>query len=249
VRRWKGGESISGIDVNIGLESEVPSTGADELPPWRHEPAAVRPPLAWERAKRVIDVALAAVLLVVLAPLLALIALAIRLDTPGPLLFRQERYGRWRLPFVVLKFRTMHDGASPEAHRLYIAQLAIAGGDDGPGLKKLTGDPRVTRIGAFLRRTSLDELPQLVNVLRGEMSIVGPRPALPYELEHYAPEEYARFAVRPGLTGLWQVSGRNEIGFRGMLSLDAEYARITSPRVDAMILLRTPLALLRGNAA
>ena len=101
----------------------------------------------------------------------------------------------------------------------------------------------------MLRRTSLDEIPQLINVVRGEMSIVGPRPALTYELEYYEPEHYVRFAVRPGLTGLWQVSGRNEIGFLGMLSLDAHYARTTSPGTDAKILLRTPLAVLRGNAA
>ncbi|MBW3608073.1 MAG: sugar transferase [Actinobacteria bacterium] len=203
----------------------------------------------WRRAKRMIDVLLAAVLLVVLSPLLALIALAIMLDTPGPLLFRQERCGRRRRPFVVLKFRTMHDGVSPETHRRYIAHLASAGADAGPGLKKLTADPRVTRVGRFLRPTSLDELPQLVNVLRGQMSIVGPRPALPYELEHYRSEHFARFDVRPGITGLWQVSGRNDVSFLEMLSLDAEYARTCSPRVDALILLRTPLALVRRNAA
>jgi lipopolysaccharide/colanic/teichoic acid biosynthesis glycosyltransferase len=211
--------------------------------------AQPRPALAWPRAKRVADVLCALVLLVLIAPLLLVIAIAIRLDSPGPLLFRQQRIGRGGRHFTVLKFRTMHHGVSPEAHRRYIAQLASAEADAAPGLKKLTSDPRVTRTGALLRRMSFDELPQLVNVVKGEMSIIGPRPALEYELEHYEPEHFERFAVRPGLTGLWQVSGRNTIGFLGMLELDAQYARTTGPRVDGLILLRTPLALLRGNAA
>jgi lipopolysaccharide/colanic/teichoic acid biosynthesis glycosyltransferase len=217
------------------------------VPP-RLVPAVGEASPAWQHTKRVFDVLFAALLLLALLPLLVVIAVAVKLDTPGPLLFRQERCGRGRRSFTVLKFRTMHDGVSPAAHRRYIAELAAAD-PEGPGLKKLTGDPRVTRVGALLRRTSLDELPQLVNVLRGQMAIIGPRPALAYELEHYEEEHFARFAVRPGLTGLWQVSGRNTIGFMGMLELDVEYARTTSPRVDAMILLRTPLALVRGNAA
>lgn len=204
--------------------------------------------LAWERTKRAMDVVLAIVLLVLLLPLLAVIAVAVKLDSPGPVLFRQERFGRWRGRFTVLKFRTMRYGVPEDAHRRYIARLATEQ-YTGEGLKKLTADSRVTGVGRFLRRASLDELPQLVNVLRGEMAIVGPRPALYYELEHYEDEHFARFAVRPGLTGLWQVSGRNEIGFLGMLALDTEYARTTSPRVDAMIILRTPVALVRGKAA
>jgi lipopolysaccharide/colanic/teichoic acid biosynthesis glycosyltransferase len=205
--------------------------------------------LTWTQIKRAVDVALALVALIVLAPVMLAVALAVRLDSPGPLLFRQERCGRGRRPFTVLKFRTMFDGVSPEAHRRYIERLAHSEADAEPGLKKLVGDPRVTRVGAFLRRASLDELPQLVNVLRGDMSIVGPRPALEYELEHYRPEHFARFDVRPGLTGLWQVSGRNTIGFVGMLDLDVEYSRTSSPRLDAKILLRTPLAVVRGHAA
>jgi lipopolysaccharide/colanic/teichoic acid biosynthesis glycosyltransferase len=211
--------------------------------------SSCEPTGGWLRTKRVIDVVFAVVLLVVLAPLLLVIAVALRLDSPGPLLFSQERRGRGCRRFTVLKFRTMHDGVSSEAHRRYIAELASREADAEPGLKKLIADPRVTRVGAFLRRTSLDELPQLINVVKGEMSIIGPRPALEYELDHYGLEHFARFDVRPGLTGLWQVSGRNTIGFRAMLDLDAEYARIVSPRVDMMILLRTPMALMRGNAA
>ncbi|HTN22798.1 MAG TPA: sugar transferase [Solirubrobacteraceae bacterium] len=241
-----------GIHAGTTLDRELRATPTNQqalvLVPPLAAPAPRRTSAAWPRAKRVADVLLAVVLLVAVLPLLLVIGLAIRLDTPGPLFFRQQRLGRDRRTFTVLKFRTMHDGVSPEAHRLYIAKLA-AEGEAGEGLKKLTADPRVTRVGAFLRRTSLDELPQLINIVRGEMSVIGPRPALEYELEHYDPGDYARFDVRPGLTGLWQVSGRNSIGFRGMLELDAQYARTTSARLDATILLRTPLALLRGNAA
>lgn len=204
---------------------------------------------AWPIVKSVGDRLASFVLLILIAPLLLLVAALIKLDSPGPVLFRQARVGRHGELFTVLKLRTMQDKSSAELHRRYI--MALANGDPAgdTGLKKLVNDPRVTRVGAFLRRSSLDELPQLINVLRGEMSIVGPRPALAYELEFYEPEHFDRFDVRPGLTGLWQVSGRSELGFLPMLALDSKYARTTGPRVDAMILLRTPLTLLRKNAA
>jgi lipopolysaccharide/colanic/teichoic acid biosynthesis glycosyltransferase len=233
--------------ISLPDARRVPLISADAVT-WT---AADSSRVTWAHVKRAVDVALALVALIVLAPIMLAVALAVRLDSPGPLLFRQERCGRGRRPFTVLKFRTMYDGVSPEAHRRYIERLARAeaGADADAGLKKLVGDPRVTRVGAFLRRASLDELPQLFNVLKGDMSIIGPRPALEYELEHYRPEHFARFDVRPGLTGLWQVSGRNRIGFLGMLDLDVEYSRTTSPRVDAKILLRTPGAVVRGHAA
>ena len=227
------------------LDTESSPTEAIALPAWEAAAASA----SWHRVKRLLDVVIASVLLVLLSPLLALIALAVRYETPGPALFRQDRYGRGLWPFVVLKFRTMHDGVSPELHRRFIAQLAAAGDDLGDGLKKLTHDPRVTRVGSFLRRTSLDELPQLINVVRGEMSLVGPRPAVPYELAHYAPEHYARFDVRPGLTGLWQVGGRSELGFLEMLDLDAQYARTNGPKLDAVIVMRTPAAIIGRRAA
>ncbi|HYF28399.1 MAG TPA: sugar transferase [Baekduia sp.] len=201
---------------------------------------------AWRAGKRTVDVAAACVLLLALLPLLVTVAVMVRLESRGPALFRQTRVGRGGRRFTVLKFRTMSHGASPEAHRRYIARLA-QGADTGPGLKKLTDDARITRVGRVLRRTSLDELPQLLNVLAGHMSLVGPRPALEYELEHYGPAHFSRFDVRPGLTGLWQVSGRNRLGFHEMLDLDAEYAATCGPRLDAVILLRTPVALVRGN--
>ncbi len=235
------------IDVAEGRDARLPAMHV----PSQAGSAAVlsRSVIAWAYAKRVLDVVFALVLLLVTTPILLAIAVAIRLDSPGPMLFRQQRRGRGRRHFTVLKFRTMRHGVSAEAHRRYIAALASAEADVGPGLKKLTADPRVTRVGAFLRRTSLDELPQLINVVKGEMSVIGPRPALDYELEYYEVEHFARFDVRPGLTGLWQVSGRSTIGFLGMLELDAQYVRTISPRVDIAILLRTPLALVRGRSA
>jgi lipopolysaccharide/colanic/teichoic acid biosynthesis glycosyltransferase len=194
------------------------------------------------------DVVLALLFIIAALPVLAVIAVLVKLDSPGPVLFRQTRCGRGRRPFTVLKFRTMTHGADHSVHREYIA--ALANGDDAAGgLKKLTGDIRVTRVGSLLRRSSLDELPQLFNVLRGDMSIVGPRPAIEYELEHYQAGHYARFEVRPGLTGLWQVSGRSRLGFTEMLALDAEYARRSSLLLDARILARTPLEILRGRAS
>lgn len=182
-----------------------------------------------------------------LSPFLLAVAVLIRLDSRGPALFRQVRLGRDRRPFEVLKFRTMKAGAPDAAHREYIAQLA-AGEVSGEGLRKLTADPRVTRVGRVLRATSLDELPQLLNVLAGQMSLVGPRPALEYELEHYQPHHFERFAVRPGLTGLWQVSGRARVGFNEMLDLDVAYARDHGPVTDLRILLRTPASLVGRTA-
>jgi lipopolysaccharide/colanic/teichoic acid biosynthesis glycosyltransferase len=198
--------------------------------------------------KRGFDIAFAALALFALIPLLVIVAVAITLDSRGPLLFRQRRYGRDMKPFTVLKFRTMSDGAPADAHRNYIASLAAGEEDDAPGLKKLIHDPRVTRVGHLLRRFSLDELPQFANVLGGTMSLIGPRPAIDYEVEHYLPRHYERFAVRPGLSGLWQVSGRSEIGFNEMLDLDVEYAHNCSFSTDLRVFVRTPLAMVRGAA-
>ncbi len=202
----------------------------------------------WVTAKRIGEPVVALFLLVALLPLLLLVALAIKLDSRGPVLFRQRRHGLGMREFGVLKFRTMVPDASPELHRQYIADL-VAADDDDDGLKKLTDDPRVTRLGAILRKTSIDELPQLLNVIAGQMSLVGPRPALAYELDHYDAVHFDRFRVRPGLTGLWQVSGRNELGFREMLELDARYAREGGPLLDLQILARTPITLVRRHAA
>lgn len=204
---------------------------------------------ASEPLRGAIDAAVAGVALVLASPLLLLIAAAIKLDSRGPVLFRQRRLGRHARPFTVFKFRSMIDGASSESHQRYLSELCgSATMVGGGGLKKLIDDPRVTRVGAVLRRTSLDELPQLVNVVRGEMSLVGPRPALEYEMRYYRPEHFERFLVRPGLTGLWQVSGRARLGFREMLDLDVEYTRRRSLRLDLRILRLTPKAMMGATS-
>jgi lipopolysaccharide/colanic/teichoic acid biosynthesis glycosyltransferase len=198
--------------------------------------------------RRTLDVTVAVAMLVVLVPLLVIIALAIRLNSRGPVIFRQRRVGGQLKEFTVHKFRTMYAEADPAPHRHYVAEL-IRNAPQGPtpGLYKLTDDQRVTRVGRYLRKLSLDELPQLWDVLRGDMSLVGPRPVVPYEVEHYAPSVMRRFAVKPGLTGLWQVSGRNRRTYEEMLQLDVEYAERRSLALDLLILLKTPRAVLRRN--
>jgi lipopolysaccharide/colanic/teichoic acid biosynthesis glycosyltransferase len=196
-------------------------------------------------ACRTLDLTATLVLLVLLSPLLLIIALAIKLDSPGPVLFRQRRVGRDRKSFMVAKFRTMQHGANHDVHRDYMLAL-IESGTPAP---KLAGDARVTRVGGFLRRTSLDELPQIWNVLRGEMSLVGPRPPIPYEVERYPAHWFERFQVKPGVTGLWQVSGRSEVSLEEMIALDVEYARRRSVLLNLWILIRTVPAVLSMRGA
>ncbi len=201
---------------------------------------------------RTLDVVLSAMLLIVLMPLFAVIAAAIRLDSRGPILFRQRRFGRDLKPFVVTKFRTMHHGAGHDTHRTFV--LGLIAGDhpqrpNGGPQFKMVEDERVTRIGRLLRRSSLDELPQLWNVLRGDMSLVGPRPPIPYEVEHYPPHWFARFAVKPGLTGLWQVSGRSDLALEEMVALDIEYSQRRSLWFNIWILMRTVPTVLSGKGA
>jgi lipopolysaccharide/colanic/teichoic acid biosynthesis glycosyltransferase len=203
-------------------------------------------------ACRVLDVAGAAVLLILLSPLLAAIMVAIRFDSPGRAVFRQRRVGRGMHQFTVNKFRSMHSSAPSDAHRAYVLKL-ITGEHEtvacDEGLYKLTGDRRVTRVGRLLRRSSLDELPQLWNVLRGEMSLVGPRPSIPYEVERYPEDWYIRFSVRPGITGLWQVSGRSQLTWEQMIELDLEYVHRRSFWFNVWILLRTVPVVLLGRGA
>lgn len=208
------------------------------------------PPPAWENAiRRAIDIAGSALALFLLSPVLAVSAAWVRLDSPGPVLFRQERVGRGGRCFTLYKFRSMRVGADDRAHRELVA-AELRGTDTAiGGSTKLHADSRITRSGEFLRRTSLDEAPQLLNVLRGDMSLVGPRPCLPWEAELFPAEFRERFTVRPGLTGLWQVSGRSRIGTLGMLQLDVEYVRRRRLRLDLRILARTIPSLLRGDGA
>jgi lipopolysaccharide/colanic/teichoic acid biosynthesis glycosyltransferase len=206
--------------------------------------------------KRGIDLVVSATALVLLSPCFLAIAVAIRLSSPGPILFRQPRVGRYGVPFTFLKFRSMHAHSDSEPHRQFVkryiegAASTPASGATGHRPYKLTDDPRVTRLGRWLRRSSLDELPQFLNVLRGEMSLVGPRPPIPYEIEAYDVWHRRRLMeVRPGITGLWQVKGRSRVSFDDMVRLDLDYARRWSLGLDLKILLQTPRAVLFGDGA
>ncbi len=206
--------------------------------------------------KRIMDVTVSLLALVFLAPLFLMIAAAIKATSKGPVFFRQRRIGQYGKSFVFLKFRSMHVNNDAGAHKAYVQKL-IAGKADkqpsngnGEGVYKLTRDPRITRVGAFLRKTSLDELPQFINVLRGEMSMVGPRPPVPYEVEAYDIWHRRRLLeAKPGITGLWQVSGRSRVKFDDMVRLDLQYARTCSPWTDMKILWRTPGAVVLGDGA
>ncbi len=199
--------------------------------------------------KRALDVVAAVVLLLALVPLLLLIASLIRVSSPGPILFTQERVGRNRQPFRMYKFRTMLANGDPDIHRAYFDSLVRGAAEPTNGKFKLGNDPRITPLGRILRRYSLDELPQFCNVLRGEMSLVGPRPAIPYEVELYEQRDMRRLAVTPGMTGLWQVSGRSLLDFDRMVTLDLAYIEQWSIWLDIQILLRTPLVVLTGLGA
>jgi len=197
--------------------------------------------------KRAFDLVLGLLCLVLFSPVLLLVALLVRLTSPGPVLFRQTRVGQDGRVFRMYKFRTMWTGSSDRLHREYVAKLLVEPEGSSTvrnGLYKLTDDPRVTRLGAILRKTSLDELPQLFNVVRGEMSLVGPRPMLPWEIEMLGPVHQQRLAVPQGITGLWQVSGRNRLTMTQALDLDVEYVRRTCLLFDLWILVRTAFVVL-----
>jgi lipopolysaccharide/colanic/teichoic acid biosynthesis glycosyltransferase len=199
--------------------------------------------------KRTIDVVGSATLLALTAPLFVVAAWCIRRESSGPVFFRQERLGLGMQPFTALKFRTMKVDTDDAAHRAYIRASMDAGAQPtGNGLFKLDRSDAVTRSGRWLRKTSLDELPQLINVLRGEMSIVGPRPCLPYETEHFETHHFERFKVPAGITGLWQVTARAHSTFGEALDLDVSYARNWSLGLDLLLMLRTPFELLRQRS-
>ncbi len=206
--------------------------------------------------KRAMDIAGSAALLILLSPLLAAIAVIIKLTSKGPVIFEQERLGQYGSRFKCLKFRTMYTNNDPKIHQRYVQQFIAGEGGLDKGIAsnlpvyKLTDDPRVTFIGRFLRKVSLDEVPQFWNVLRGEMSLVGPRPPVPYEFEVYEIWHRRRvLEVKPGVTGLWQVSGRNHTKFDEMVRLDLRYTQTWSLWLDLKILLATPRAVFTGGGA
>lgn len=200
--------------------------------------------------KRCIDAVAAIALFAMLSPVLAAAAVAVAISTRGPVIFRQTRVGLGGERFTLYKFRTMHANSDDRGHRAYVEQLILGDApDDGAGVYKLTADPRVTRVGRVLRRYSIDELPQLWNVVRGEMSLVGPRPATPHEVALYDPRALARLAVRPGLTGLWQVGGRCRLTFDEMIDLDIAYVRDAGLVLDLRTLAATPAAVAAATGA
>ncbi len=206
--------------------------------------------------KRSVDIAGSLVALFCFAPVFAAVALAVKLTSKGKVLFRQERVGQHGNRFTFLKFRSMCSDNDPAIHEEFVKGLisGVNASEEAlpgePGVYKLMKDPRVTTVGRFLRRTSLDELPQFINVLRGEMSLVGPRPPVPYEFDCYALWHQRRLlAVKPGITGLWQIGGRSSMKFDDMVRLDLTYAQMWSVWLDIKILLRTPRAVVSGSGA
>jgi lipopolysaccharide/colanic/teichoic acid biosynthesis glycosyltransferase len=217
--------------------------------------------------KRLMDILLSSIALIFFSPLMLVIAILIRLDSQGPILFVQKRVGtmrrevngqyQWEMGlFSFYKFRTMLPGADSSIHKTYIKALIdndlekiLEMQNGNSTIHKLANDPRVTHIGNFLRRTSLDELPQFFNVFKGDMSLVGPRPAIPYEVEMYKPWYHRRLEAKPGITGLWQVKARNMADFDEMMSLDIEYIEKQSFWLDFKILFKTPLTMVIGRGA
>ena len=210
----------------------------------------------WLALKRGLDVAGALAAIAVLAPVMAIVAMAVAITSPGPVVFKQVRLGLRGTPFVFYKFRSMYSNADERIHREFVRNLIRqdenAEGTSGStrAWSKMRGDPRITPLGAFLRSTSLDELPQLFNVLKGDLSLVGPRPPLPYEVEQYEPWHLRRImATKPGISGLWQVESRGQSMFDDMVRLDLRYIRNCSLKLDLRILLKTVKVVLFRNGA
>jgi lipopolysaccharide/colanic/teichoic acid biosynthesis glycosyltransferase len=206
--------------------------------------------------KRVVDTVGSALILALCAPLFLAIALAVKATSKGPVFFKQERVGRYGQRFAFLKFRSMLVGSDNSVHKEFVTKFIADEAErqplkgNGESIYKLVADNRVTRVGRFLRRTSLDELPQLLNVLKGDMSLIGPRPPIPYELAVYQTWHRRRvLEAKPGITGLWQVTGRSRVKFDEMVRLDLRYSATWSPWLDLKILLLTPLAVIKGSGA
>lgn len=198
------------------------------------------------RAKRILDVVFTLLIMIPLCIVMALIAVLIRLDSKGPIFFRQKRIGRNGAEFVMLKFRSMYVDSDDSRHRNAITEYMNAKGDDAV-LHKLSDDPRITKVGRFIRKFSIDELPQFFNVLRGEMTLVGPRPPLPYETELYSPDDLLRLTGKPGLTGNWQVYGRSRVTFHEMVEMDIAYLQQQSILQDLKLIVLTIPVMISGR--
>jgi lipopolysaccharide/colanic/teichoic acid biosynthesis glycosyltransferase len=227
---------------------------ADQTIRQQPEPGAWSPSAHWQNtaqrlAKRGIDLLAATVILLCLTPVWLAAAILVRLTSAGPVLFRQTRVGKDGRSFTIYKFRTMYNNNDWSVHQAHYAALVANDLKPTAGTFKLVNDSRITSVGRTLRKLSIDELPQLINVLKGDMSLVGPRPPLPYEVVLYDKQAQQRLAVKPGITGLWQVRGRNALNFRQMIELDLEYIRCWSIILDIQILLLTPWAVVKAVGA
>ena len=233
--------SVSGEDRYDPLSTFVENLATED-----------KDPLGYSVLKRIVDLVFALALIIVSAPLLVVIAIGVKISSRGPVLFKQERIGRGGKSFTLLKFRSMAHNADNGIHREYMKKLISGDLDTANGensLYKIENDPRITEFGHFLRRTSLDELPQLFNVVSGSMSLVGPRPPIPYEVNAYKSWHLQRLSVKPGITGLWQVSGRSSRTFDEMVQLDLDYIENRSLYTDLKILFRTIPATLNTRTA
>jgi exopolysaccharide biosynthesis polyprenyl glycosylphosphotransferase len=233
------------IQSDLGLTIQAMAAEQTAKVRWQTTPADLYP-----TAKRVFDVMVAVLMLIALSPIMLIVAVAIKLDSAGPVIFKQTRIGKNHKPFTFYKFRSMYTKSDSSVHQQFVKSL-INGSSSNTSSPtyKLACDKRITRVGCFIRKTSLDELPQLINVLRGEMSIVGPRPGLPSEVAQYQEWHRKRLEVQPGLTGLWQVSGRSNLTFDEMVLLDIYYAENWSLGQVIRIMLRTIPQVLFGEGA
>ncbi len=203
-----------------------------------------------KKLKRPLDMILAIVLSVLFSPVIVLLAIGIKLTSRGPIFYRQLRIGKGGKPFTMLKFRSMLVDSDHQPHRLHVQHLIqenVGPKENGTPTLKLNADPRITPLGKHIRSTGLDELPQLINVMRGEMSLVGPRPPMPYEYEIYEERHKERMKVMPGITGLWQVTARNQVSFEEMVDIDLNYIEALNLGLDLKIMMLTPLEMLQGK--
>jgi len=239
------GASMSRVSIQIHVHpSDAEAVPAQALTGQRRSIAGA--------LKRLLDIGGSLALLTLFAPVLLIVAAIVKYTSPGPIFFRQTRVGRGAKPFTMLKFRTMYANADHAVHREYVNAFIKASGNGGSSttMRKMAHDPRITPVGRVLRKTSLDELPQFINTLRGDMSLVGPRPPLPYEVEQYKTWHRRRVLdAKPGITGLWQVTGRSRTTFDDMVRLDLRYVRTPSVWTDIKILLATPRAVISGKGA
>jgi lipopolysaccharide/colanic/teichoic acid biosynthesis glycosyltransferase len=242
---------MSTTNIKTEVEVEMPGETFDGI---AAEAYAYSPLSVYEIFKGIIDRFLALVAIVLLSPAMVLIAICIKLDSKGSVIYRREQVGKNGRNFIAYKFRTMQTNNDDSEYKAYLVKYIKENqpyklDENGQAIYKVVNDPRVTRVGSLLRHSNLDELPQVFNVLKGEMSFVGPRPDIPFSVNMYEDWQYKRLTVTPGITGLWQVSGRKELSFEEMIRMDIEYIEERSLLLDAQIALRTIGVIFKGDGS